>query len=102
MLYLGQEKNTHRFSLICMTSRYLLLFSLLHSQELLLVFLLSLAFCILSLLLVLTELRCAIIQFNSIYLHGNLTAKGQLQSDHVKKYRNDTQYQSQNYTANSK
>jgi hypothetical protein len=31
------------------------------------------------------------IQFNSIYLHANLTAKGQLQSEHVKKYRNDTQ-----------
>jgi hypothetical protein len=25
------------------------------------------------------------IQFNSIYLHANLTAKGQLQSEHVKK-----------------
>jgi hypothetical protein len=31
------------------------------------------------------------IQFNLIYLHANLTAKGQLQSEHVKKYRNDTQ-----------
>jgi hypothetical protein len=31
------------------------------------------------------------IQFSSIYLHANLTAKGQLQSEHVKKYRNDTQ-----------
>jgi hypothetical protein len=30
-------------------------------------------------------------KFNSIYLHANLTAKGQLQSEHVKKYRNDTQ-----------
>jgi hypothetical protein len=26
-----------------------------------------------------------IIQFNSIYLHANLTAKGQLQSEHVEK-----------------
>jgi hypothetical protein len=31
-----------------------------------------------------------IIQFNSVYLHANLTAKGQLQSEHVKKYRNET------------
>jgi hypothetical protein len=31
-----------------------------------------------------------IIQFNSIYLHANLTAKGELQSEHVKKYRNET------------
>jgi hypothetical protein len=30
------------------------------------------------------------IQFNSIYLHANLTAKGQLQSEHVKKCRNET------------
>jgi hypothetical protein len=30
------------------------------------------------------------IQFYSIHLHANLTAKGQLQSEHVKKYRNET------------
>jgi protein associated with RNAse G/E len=31
------------------------------------------------------EITMAIIQFNLIYLHANLTAKGQLQSEHVKK-----------------
>jgi hypothetical protein len=38
----------------------------------------------------LTNQIIIIIQFNSIYLHANLTAKGQLQREHVKKYKNET------------